>query len=548
MFGSYGADGLKGTSTLISGAQRSTVYDSLNRETSTTVGSLSRNVSYLNVSGSRTTTLPAGVNYAQGSTTLLNTAYTYDNNGNISTMTVDGVTYTYTYDSLNQLKTVSTSDNSYTASYNYDNGGNITSKTVNGVTTAYGYGDTNWKDKLTSYDGQSITYDAIGNPLSYRGMTMSWTGRRLSSLTNGGTTSSYLYNADGIRTRKTVGSVTTDYFLDGSTILAEKTGNNVIWYIYDSDGDILGLINNGTPYYYLKNAQGDVVSIADANMNVVGSYTYDAWGKILSVTGSIAQINPIRYRSYYYDSETGFYYLQSRYYDPETGRFLNADDTANLGADGSILSYNLFAYCLNNPVNRFDVDGNWSLPNWAKVAIGAVAFAGAIALTVATGGGAAAIAVGVAKVVGSVALSTAVSAGAGYLQNGKQGAIDGACNGFMLGSLSALGGATLKYTKVHSATTGSPNSMGQAGEKMAGIDRTAKKTIEVHGRTRIPDAMTDTKLIEVKNVKYISNTQQLRDFAAYANATGRSLELWVRPTTRIAKTVIDAGWHINYLW
>ena len=237
-------------------------------------------------------------------------------------------------------------------------------------------------------------------------MTMSWTGRRLSSLTNGGTTSSYLYNADGIRTRKTVGDVTTDYFLDDSTILAEKTGSNVIWYIYDSDGDILGLINNGTPYYYLKNAQGDVVSIADANMNVVGSYTYDAWGKILSVTGSIAQINPIRYRSYYYDKETNLYYLQSRYYDPETGRFLNADDIANLGADGSILSYNLFAYCLNNPVNRFDVDGNWSLPNWAKVVIGAVATVAAVAITVATGGAAAPVLIGVAaSTIGGAAVS-----------------------------------------------------------------------------------------------------------------------------------------------
>ena len=84
----YGSDGRKGTSTLISGAQRSTVYDSLNRETSMTVGSLSRNVSYLNVSGSRTTTLPSGVNYTQGGPALLNTAYTYDSNGNISTMTV----------------------------------------------------------------------------------------------------------------------------------------------------------------------------------------------------------------------------------------------------------------------------------------------------------------------------------------------------------------------------------------------------------------------------------------------------------------------------
>ena len=262
----------------------------------------------------------------------------------------------------------------------------------------------------------------------------------------------------------------------------------------------------------------------------------------------MAEKNPFRYRGYYYDNETGFYYLNSRYYDPAVGRFLNADGVDFLGTDEGLLSYNLFAYCLNDPVNRTDDSGNLSIKNWIKIGVGAIALGAAIALTVATGGGAAAVAIGVAKVVGSVALSTAVSAGAGYLKNGKQGAIDGACNGFMLGSLSALGGAAFKYAKVHSATTGSPNSMGKAGERMAGIDQSAKEPIQINGRTRIPDAMTDTTLIEVKNVKYISNTQQLRDFAAFANATGRSLELWVRPTTRIAKTVIDAGWHINYLW
>ena len=127
------------------------------------------------------------------------------------------------------------------------------------------------------------------------------------------------------------------------------------------------------------------------------------------------------------------------------GRWINADDAECLGAEGKLVSYNLFAYCLNNPVNRTDVNGNWSLPNWAKVAIGAVALVGAVALTVATGGGATAVAIGVAKVVGSVALSTATSAGLGYLTNGKEGAIDGACNGFMFGSLSACGGAAIKY-------------------------------------------------------------------------------------------------------
>ena len=190
-------------------------------------------------------------------------------------------------------------------------------------------------------------------------MTMSWTGRRLNSLTNSGTTGSYLYNADGIRTRKTVGSTVTEYFTNGSTILAEKTGSNVIWYIYDSDGEILGFTYNGTPYYYIKNVQGDVYKVVNASGSVVASYTYDAWGKVLSAIGSMANINPIRYRSYYYGTETGFYYLQSRYYDPETGRFLNADGL--LGANQDLLSYNLYAYCSNNPVNCSDPTGRVAL-------------------------------------------------------------------------------------------------------------------------------------------------------------------------------------------
>ena len=309
-------------------------------------------------------------------------------------------------------------------------------------------------------------------------------------------------------------------------------------------------------YLYEKNIQGDVVAVYEYDGDLVVRYAYNAWGAVSETEyGSEYDeesfevlCNPFRYRGYYYDTETDLYYLNSRYYDPAVGRFLNADGVDFLGTDEGLLSYNLFAYCLNDPVNRTDDSGNLSIKNWIKIGVGAIALGAAIALTVATGGGAAAVAIGVAKVVGSVALSTAVSAGAGYLKNGKQGAIDGACNGFMLGSLSALGGAAFKYAKVHSATTGSPNSMGKAGERMAGIDQSAKEPIQINGRTRIPDAMTDTTLIEVKNVKYISNTQQLRDFAAFANATGRSLELWVRPTTRIAKTVIDAGWHINYLW
>ena len=146
-----------------------------------------------------------------------------DDNGNITSMTVDGVIYTYTYDSLNQLKTVSTSNNSYNAIFYYDNGGNITSKTVNGTTISYGYGDTNWKDKLTAYNGKTITYDKIGNPLTYRdSLSFTWkNGRQLASLQNGSSVINYTYNADGVRIGKSRAKTVT-YTVSSTQILSEN--------------------------------------------------------------------------------------------------------------------------------------------------------------------------------------------------------------------------------------------------------------------------------------------------------------------------------------
>ena len=102
--------------------------------------------------------------------------------------------------------------------------------------------------------------------------------------------------------------------------------------------------------------------IRTVDQEIVASYTYDAWGNILTATGTLAERNPIRYRGYYYDTETGFYYLQSRYYDPQTGRFINSDDPGLLGADGDFQSYSLFVYCGNNPVNKADTQGK--LAGW----------------------------------------------------------------------------------------------------------------------------------------------------------------------------------------
>ena len=213
---------------------------------------------------------------------------------------------------------------------------------------------------FSPYEGQAITYDAIGNPLEYRdGTTLTWSMRDLKTVSKSGLSASYNYNADGFRVSKTVKGVTAQFVLDDSgNILKQTSGSNTLLFLYDDNGGRVGLQYNGANYLYVYNAQGDVIAIVDSNHNVVVSYTYDEWGNKVSVTGTMAStlgtLNPFRYRGYCYDEETGWYYLQSRYYDPVVGRFISADSQINY----SVLGANLFAYCENNPVNMVDPIGN----------------------------------------------------------------------------------------------------------------------------------------------------------------------------------------------
>ena len=137
--------------------------------------------------------------------------------------------------------------------------------------------------------------------------------------------------------------------------MREYYSGAVLDFIYDADGRPYALKYNGTVYYYILNLQGDVIRLVNASGATVASYEYDPYGKILSATGSMAEINPLRYRGYYYDEEIGLYYLQSRYYDPQTGRFLNQDKVFD--NDAGFPGFNLFVYCGNNPINRVDISG-----------------------------------------------------------------------------------------------------------------------------------------------------------------------------------------------
>ena len=131
--------------------------------------------------------------------------------------------------------------------------------------------------------------------------------------------------------------------------------------MYDNNGDAFGFQYGGKEYFYVKNLQNDITAITDSAAKVIANYYYDAWGNITEITGdtAIANINPLRYRSYYYDTETELYYLNTRYYSPDMCRFLNADGYIQTGQ--GVLDKNMFAYCENSPVTRLDSNGDFWL-------------------------------------------------------------------------------------------------------------------------------------------------------------------------------------------
>lgn len=375
----YDADGRLTTLTWNNGdttAKKEIHYDDLDRQTASVISAKTgeETVQILNTTYAYNDTVNFGTsnqvsvlqNKANGYSNTI--AYEYDKNGNI----VKAGDVSYSYDEAGQLTRVN--DPQYgTTVYVYDVGGNIKYVKSYDYTTGelgtptgtitYGYTD-EWKDLLTSYNGQTITYDGAGNPLSYRdGMQFTWEmGRQLASSTHNGVTYSYKYDTDGLRTEKTDGLVTTSYTWADGQLTHQNDGTNEIYFRYDDSGEVIAFNLNGTDYYYAKNLQGDIIAILDGNGECMVKYTYDAWGKILNIEDNsninLGTINPLRYRGYYYDIETGLYYLQSRYYDATVGRFVNADDISYLGATGTALSHNLFAYCENSCINGYDLDGN----------------------------------------------------------------------------------------------------------------------------------------------------------------------------------------------
>lgn len=255
-----------------------------------------------------------------------------------------------------------------TTEYQYDTYGNIKKVTTNiggqTKTCTYSY-DSAWSDELVSFDGMPIRYNTLGKPIEYyNGMNFTWAAGKLASVIDGNNHTSYTYDYQGLRDEKTVNGVTTKYLYEGRDLIAELS-DDPVYYTYDGNFNLVGFEWNNEAYYYQYDIFGDVIGIKDTTGNQLCSYTYDLWGEITAITGDIelANRNSIRYRGYYYDNETGLYYLEARYYDPHVKRFLSYDDLESFFYGDEEDMESLFVYCGNNPVIYCDTYGRSAYVN-----------------------------------------------------------------------------------------------------------------------------------------------------------------------------------------
>ena len=373
--------------------------------------------------------------------------YQYDANGNITQITDGKGKIQYTYDTRNQLIREDREADRQTITYAYDKNGNLLRKNryeyqpdaametlasaTPSETKIYRY-EGNWKDQLTSYNGETIAYDAMGNPTVYRRMEMGWkNSSELTEIVKDQTTIRYRYDKEGMRNRK--------YLPDGTTVLYQVQDGQIIGeqhlredqekplyemtFSYDADGTLFSMNCDGKDYYYILNPTGDVIALVDTGWNTVVSYAYDSWGKVTAIEGDqdLGKKNPLRYRGYYWDEETGLYYLASRYYDPEVGRFINADDLSVLSEEKrEITDKNLYAYCDNNSIIRKDNEGDmWQL---ALAGVGGNGFGTMIAtgLGVITPAGWIVLGSVTVVVVGSIVYSKAKSRYSGQIKGKKK--------------------------------------------------------------------------------------------------------------------------------
>lgn len=292
--------------------------------------------------------------------------YLFDKNLQITRISDNQGNTDYQYDKLNQLIKESYSTGR-SIEYTYDSVGNRLSKknTSNNLTNEIKYAY-NAANQLTSVGASPLTYDVNGNLISDEKHQYVWNAfDQLIEVRDklGKSLVAYKYDELGRRVFKDDKTIELYYRYDGNSnrVLFEEDeyGKIISSYTYDDNGIPLTWTYNGQTYYYLTNYRGDILAVTDATSKVVAEYKYDAWGNILSQTGSLATVNPYRYAGYRYDEETKLYYLMARYYDADKGVFLSIDPVR--GDTMNPISMNGYNYANNNPVVNVDPEGKFSV-------------------------------------------------------------------------------------------------------------------------------------------------------------------------------------------
>ncbi len=304
-------------------------------------------------------------------------AYFYDNNGNLNSILSSdfGQNNSYSYNDFNELS----SENSTgfgQINYQYDSKGNIKviSKLNSSEVYTLDYDNNNRLISFTKTVGLntpetfSCNNYSFGRPALYKNKSLAWDKNELIQYDG----VAFTYDGYGRRTSKSSTSLnrSVSYKYIGDILLEEtvtEISNNETYvdtlrYIYDLNNNIIGFGLNDNVYLYVKDALNNVIAIYNQASVEICRYNYDAYGNSIitaSITGGeiLGNLNPIRYRSYYFDEETGLYYLKSRYYDPEICRFISMDDISYLDPQ-TLNGLNLYAYCLNNPIMYKDEDGH----------------------------------------------------------------------------------------------------------------------------------------------------------------------------------------------
>ena len=295
-------------------------------------------------------------------------SYKTDSLGNVTNVS-DSVfgSHAYTYDSRGFLIK---EDNT---SYTYDDNGNM----ITSGNSTYKYDNLN---RLISINGDSIFYSFTnpGNPRLFKDTEYKFEGRRLVGISEDlgvdeQKTVDYTYNSNGLIIKKVLGywyaddrdseEYTTKYYYDGEKLITEIGPRNRLDFLYDENGILYGLIKDSSrKYFYIRDFMSNILGLVDDSGNIVVKYKYDAYGNRISITDTsgcdLGNINPFRYKGYYYDDDVEMYYCKSRFYVPLWHRWLNSD-SINYLEPKNITSLNLFTYCNNNPVMYVDENGKF---------------------------------------------------------------------------------------------------------------------------------------------------------------------------------------------